>query len=76
MMNGQMGGNFFGSFMFGSIMIIIIVLIVLIFLWMFKSSNENQTTQNKDSLDVLKTRLAKGEITEEEYERLKKKIES
>ncbi|MFD2637272.1 SHOCT domain-containing protein [Piscibacillus salipiscarius] len=76
MMNGDMGGNLFGGFFFSLIMIVLIVLIIVVLIWMFRnpSDNHKQTNQSQDSLEILKSRLAKGEITEEEYERLKDKI--
>ncbi|WP_089749888.1 SHOCT domain-containing protein [Halobacillus alkaliphilus] len=70
MMNGSgMGGGFFG---FGLISILIIAAIIFIVVWMMKPG-KNQTSS--DSLETLKKRLARGEITEEEYDRLKKKLE-
>jgi putative membrane protein len=78
MMNGGgMGGGFFGT---GFLFIILIVAIVSVFVWMMRTKtprNENKPTQNSNrhTLDLLKERLAKGEITEEEYERLKRKID-
>ncbi|MFI8688250.1 SHOCT domain-containing protein [Rossellomorea sp. NPDC077527] len=78
MMNGGgMGGGFFGtSFLF----IILIVAIVGIIIWMMRGKNPGQSTHSTQqnhfhSLGLLKERLAKGEITEEEYERLKRKID-
>ncbi|RPF53484.1 SHOCT domain-containing protein [Aquisalibacillus elongatus] len=80
MMNDGMGGSFFGNFLFSIIMIIIIVLIVVIVVWMFKGENNKERKDSAypegDSLEVLKRRLAKGEITEEEYDRLKDKLKS
>ncbi|MGP4078058.1 SHOCT domain-containing protein [Halobacillus sp. K22] len=71
MMNGSgMGGGFFG---FGLISILVIAAIIVIVVWMMKPG-KNQTSSS-DSLETLKKRLAKGEITEEEYDRLKKKLE-
>jgi putative membrane protein len=78
MMNGGgMGGGFFGT---GFLFILLIVAIVGVFIWMMRAKtpgNENNPTQNanRHSLGLLKERLAKGEITEEEYERLKRKID-
>ncbi|OXS61474.1 putative membrane protein [Bacillus sp. V-88] len=77
MMNGGgMGGGFFGT---GFLIIILIVAIVGVFIWMMRSKtpkeNHPMHNENRHSLSLLKDRLAKGEITEEEYERLKRKIE-
>lgn len=44
--------------------------------WVFNSS-ENKTKPSEDqSIKILNERLARGEITEEEYDRLKRKINS
>ncbi|MBW3110954.1 MULTISPECIES: SHOCT domain-containing protein [Bacillaceae] len=78
MMNGGgMGAGFFGT---GFLFIILIVAIVGIFIWMMRGKNPGQSSHsthhhNHHSLGLLKERLAKGEITEEEYERLKRKID-
>ncbi|MFG6114672.1 SHOCT domain-containing protein [Halobacillus sp. MO56] len=72
-MNGGMGG-FFG---FGFIWILIIIAIIAIVVWMMKpgSNNKQDHTSSNKSLDTLKERLARGEISEEEYDRLKRKLE-
>ncbi|WP_176140559.1 SHOCT domain-containing protein [Halobacillus salinus] len=72
MMNGNgMGSGFFG---FGVIGFIIVVAIILIVIWMMKPKS-SQKSSNSDSLDTLKKRLANGEISEDEYDRLRKKLE-
>jgi putative membrane protein len=65
----------------GIFMIIIAVLIIalLIFLLVQYSRNRNITGtflqgNNENPAEILNKRLAKGEITEEEYDRLKSKI--
>ncbi|MGI8314557.1 SHOCT domain-containing protein [Halobacillus mangrovi] len=74
MMNGNgMGGGFFG---FGFIGLLIIVAIILVIVWMMKpNGTDKSSSKNSDSLETLKKRLANGEISEEEYDRLKKKLE-
>lgn len=75
MMNGTgMGGGFFGFGFFG---ILIILAIIAIIVWMMKGSNNNSShpSSSNRSLEILKERLAKGEISEEEYDRLKRKLE-
>ncbi|WP_082235473.1 SHOCT domain-containing protein [Halobacillus massiliensis] len=73
-MNGGMGGGFFG---FGFIGIIIILAIIAIIIWMMKPSpnDKSKNFSSNKSLDTLKERLAKGEISEEEYDRLKRKLD-
>jgi len=68
--------NFFLRFgPFGGIigLLIIVVLIALIYK-LFKSSSKgaNATSDKHDSFTILKSRFARGEISLEEYQRLKK----
>jgi putative membrane protein len=57
----------------------IIFLIVIGFLIYFivqaRKTNGRTSTQDENPLDILKRRYAKGEVTREEYERMKKDIE-
>ncbi|SDO29763.1 SHOCT domain-containing protein [Halobacillus sp. SY10] len=82
MMDGNgMGNSFFGGFFsFGLIFLILIIAIFLIARWMMKPNAKERSFNDKErgessSKDVLKKRLASGEITEEEYDRLKKKLD-
>ncbi|MCD5324588.1 MULTISPECIES: SHOCT domain-containing protein [Pontibacillus] len=73
MMNGQgMGG--FGGMGFTWMLVIGIIFIAVAILLM-KGFNSSKPKQSSSSLDSLKERLARGEISEEEYDRLKKKLE-
>ncbi|MFC7063589.1 SHOCT domain-containing protein [Halobacillus seohaensis] len=75
MMNGSgMGGGFFGFGFFG---ILIVLAIIFIIVWMMKPGTNNQSNHSSRNrpLDTLKERLAKGEISKEEYDRLKHKLE-
>jgi len=40
-----------------------------------RKTNSRTSTQDESPLDILKRRYAKGEVTREEYERMKKDIE-
>ncbi|WP_394219484.1 SHOCT domain-containing protein [Halobacillus trueperi] len=82
MMDGSgMGNNFFGGFLsFGLILLILIIAIFFIIRWMMKPNanerNSNDRARGETrSKEVLKNRLASGEITEEEYDRLRKKLD-
>ncbi|WP_160916122.1 SHOCT domain-containing protein [Halobacillus litoralis] len=82
MMDGSgMGNNFFGGFFsFGLILLILIIAIFFIIRWMMKPNanerNSNDRARGETrSKEVLKNRLASGEITEEEYDRLRKKLD-
>ena len=73
MMNfGMMGGwGFFGIFFW----IIVIVGIVLLVVWLNRKQVKNQSSNSDESaLNILKKRYALGEISKEDYERMKKEI--
>ncbi|SES26323.1 SHOCT domain-containing protein [Salipaludibacillus aurantiacus] len=74
MMNGEPGGGFFG---FGFFTLLLIIAVIALIIWMVipKKSTGTFNNSGENSLEILKKRLAKGEISEEEYERLKRKLE-
>ncbi|GAB4074035.1 hypothetical protein GCM10028778_15380 [Barrientosiimonas marina] len=54
---------------------IITLAVILMAVWFFKRGETNPPrSSGGDSLDTLKERLAKGEISEETYDRLKQKL--
>ncbi|QHE54274.1 hypothetical protein GS400_10065 [Pontibacillus sp. HMF3514] len=73
-MNGN-GMGFFGGMGFTWILIIGILIIIVAIFINKQSNNNGQNNQNNNSLDTLKERLARGEITEAEYDRLKQKLD-
>lgn len=52
-----------------------IVFLVLLAVSLFRWAEGKPSRSKRGALEILKERLARGEITEEEYERLKRKIE-
>lgn len=52
-----------------------IVFLVLLAVFLFRWAEGKPSRSKRGALEILKERLARGEITEEEYERLKRKIE-
>ncbi|RSL33320.1 hypothetical protein D7Z54_11875 [Salibacterium salarium] len=64
-----------GSCVFFGILIILAIIAVVV--WMRRGTDTNHSSQSSSnhSLEILKERLAKGEISEEEYDRLKRKLE-
>jgi putative membrane protein len=72
---GMMGMMIF-MFLFGLLLIVLFVLIVVVVvkrLW--DSKMPFSTSAREDALEILKKRYAKGEISKEEYDRIKRDIE-
>jgi len=59
-------------------MLLIIILVAVILYWAIKSSKSKSHTDlsGEKPIDILKKRYATGEITRDEYERMKKDLES
>lgn len=75
MMDGSgMGGGFFG---FGFFSIFMIIAIVVVIFWMInpRGTFSSHKRTDSDSFEILNRRLTNGEISEEEYERLKRKLQ-
>ncbi|MBC8500777.1 MAG: SHOCT domain-containing protein [Nanoarchaeota archaeon] len=76
MMHGySMGYGFMG---FGWIsQIIILILFFLVVWWLIRNSGSfgYKCGENETATDILKKRLAAGEISQKEYQNLKKEIE-
>jgi len=73
---GMMGNlGWFGMLVMLLIIILVIIGIVFLFRSLFSYSNRaNFSSSNNRSIEILKERLAKGEITKEEYETIKKSL--
>ena len=69
----------FGPFMMFPMILVWILIVVLGFLLVRKLLRENRdhqgTTGSKTALDILKERYAKGEISRDEFEQIKKEIQ-
>ena len=81
---GSEGEHFMGSFcIFSSwrwiIGLIFLIVVGLVIYYAVKGMREKGVPDDnltKEALDALKLRYAKGEITEEEYEKIKKELHS
>ena len=73
---GAMHGGVFG---YGWIIqIVILIALFAIIWWLMRSNtptNPYVNTKDEKPIDILKKRLAKGEITKKEFEELKKEIQ-
>lgn len=77
MMMGRGFGYGYGSFGCGMVPILLIILFVgIIFYFIIKNQRRGLAKINHSSqaLTILNERFAKGEITQEEYEKIKKVI--
>ncbi len=54
--------------------LVILPMIGIIFLILYIVIRETSAEKKKDALEILKERFAKGELTEEEYLRMKKEL--
>lgn len=71
----MMGYGYGGMFMW----LIFLILAGVIIYFVFERSRRGRTpdgTTGESPIDIIKRRYAAGEITKEEYDRLKKEIES
>lgn len=70
---GMMGGLYGGTYMW---LFILVVLAVVVYFVVKGTKPANQDSATHEiPLDILKRRYAKGEITKDDYERLRKDIE-
>lgn len=69
--DGFMGGMWYG-WIFGLLILIVIGWVIVN--QMNKNKQNTQSPPQESSLDILKRRYAKGEITKEEFERMKKDL--
>ena len=73
---GHMMNNGFGyGGMFMWIIILIVIGVGIYFVVQAQKTKGQTPTQKESPLDILKMRLAKGEIAREEYEKMKKDLE-
>ncbi len=67
-------GNMFGWFMGGVMMLFFWGGLVLLIAWLIREASNRGGPQGKTALDILKERFAKGEISREEFEKMKREI--
>ncbi len=70
----QLWGHSMGMFFW---LILLIVLVVFASMWIKgKGQNQSSNPSSESPVDIAKKRLAKGEISQEEFEKIKSKIGS
>jgi putative membrane protein len=68
------GFGYGGMFMW--IIFLIVIGLLIYFIVQAQKTKGNTPTQHESPMDILKRRYAKGEIAKDEYERMKKDLES
>lgn len=68
-------GTGYGGGMYMWIILLIVIGVGVYFFIQRQNTKGQTTTHNESHLDILKKRYAKGEITKEEYEKMKKDLE-
>lgn len=72
---GMMGGGFMGGFGMIFWVLIVIGVVVLAVYGFRKTSEQNSQTKTEDTaLDIVRKRYARGEISKEEYNRIRHDI--
>ena len=76
--NGMMGNYGWIGLLVGSILLIVFILIIVFVIRAFsrKPHNDSINSPMNSSINILKERYAKGEITREEYEKMRNDLES
>jgi putative membrane protein len=59
----------------GYMWIIVLIIIGVVAYWIIQNEKSKTEGDKETPLDILKKRFARGEITEEQYEEMKKKLE-
>jgi putative membrane protein len=74
-MGGTFMGHFMGGGLFGGLLNIFLLFLFIAIIYKIFFTNKSSTPKDRDtedSLRILDARLARGEISEEEYQRLRK----
>lgn len=63
------------GWMGGGLMMLFPILIIVLIFYLFEKREKNSTTGTDTPLDILKKRYARGEITKEEFDEIKKDLQ-
>jgi len=77
--NGGMMGNYgygmgYGGMFLGLLFWIFIIVVAYLLIKWLVEQNKTRGGEEKSALEIAKVRFAKGEITEEEFEEIKKRL--
>jgi putative membrane protein len=77
--SGYMGGgmhnmHFWGAGIIMWILLIVVIVLLIYFVIYILRSNDSKHSYNETALDILKKRYARGEITKEQYDQMKKDL--
>ena len=67
------GGRF--GWMGGGLMMLFPILIIVLIFYFFNKNGKNNTIESSTPLDILKKRYARGEISKQEFEDMKKDLQ-
>ncbi|WP_319370847.1 SHOCT domain-containing protein [uncultured Ilyobacter sp.] len=67
-------GGIFG-WMGGGLMMLFPILIIILIFYFFNKNDKDNNIENVTPLDILKKRYARGEITKQEFEEIKKDLQ-
>ena len=67
-------GGIFG-WMGGGFMMLFPILLIIVVFYFFSKNDKNSNSENNTPMDILKKRYARGEITKEEFEDMKKDLQ-
>ena len=74
MMNGMFGGGMWFNWLFWIILIVVVIWAIVQYGNRNRMTDFTNSVEKETPLDILKKRYAKGEITKEEFERMKRDL--
>ncbi len=74
MMNGMFGGGMWFNWLFWIILIIVVIWAIVQYGNRNRMTDITNNAERETPLDILKKRYAKGEITKEEFDKMKKDL--
>lgn len=63
-----------GMFLMGLFWLVLLVVMVLLAVWLYRNLSQGSVSSRETPLDTLKRRYARGEINQDEYDRIRRDI--